>query len=376
MSEIPVVMYHSVNDDPEANPQGFLSVRRDEFAAHLSCLRRNRFRFVTLSELWELAAAGRLDDGRYVALTFDDGFLDNLLVAADVLDFYDARATIFINPDFADSGPVRTAADVPDGWGNLNYAEMRLLQHRGVFEIQSHSMTHNFEFCSDRLVGFYSPAEFPKYYWLAWLLFPADKPNWCHKAAELRERIPVGYPVFEHDRAITARRFTPSDTFVAQAIEGYAAAGAACLDELNRAADKGTSETDEQWTDRVRYELAESKRVLQRELQRPIEFICFPGGAYDERVLDIAHQVGYKAYMVASRKRTGSNRQRLQAAGRSTDIVGLLRMSFTKDFPGFLKNRFVHYLNCKLKIGSYMGSTWARGVLGGLRALRRLGRRR
>ncbi len=101
MNEIPIIMYHSVNNHPEDNPLGFLSI----------------------SELWALACNGELGEDKFVVLTFDDGYLDNYPIAADVLIEYKAKATIFINPDFVIDSPPRTLQQVPNAWGKLNLSE-------------------------------------------------------------------------------------------------------------------------------------------------------------------------------------------------------------------------------------------------------------
>jgi peptidoglycan/xylan/chitin deacetylase (PgdA/CDA1 family) len=45
---------------------------------------------------------------------------------------------------------------------------------------------------------------------------------------------------------------------------------------------------------RLRDELVRSREVLESLVQRPIEHLSFPGGAFDQRVLDHAREAGYK----------------------------------------------------------------------------------
>lgn len=372
MNEIPIIMYHSVNNHPEDNPLGFLSISAREFSQHLKYFEKNGFKYLTLSELWSLACNDDLGEGKFVVLTFDDGYLDNYLIAADVLREYNAKATIFINPDFVIDSPARTLQQVPNAWGNLNFSELQILQRNGIFEIQSHSMTHDYEFCSDKVVDFYTSEKYKKYYWLAWKLFPDEKPYWCQRLQEYERRLPAGYPIFEYDRAITTKRFNPSDEFVKLAETRFSKKGSACIESLNNVAHKGTFETEHQWADRTKYELAFSKKLLEEKLDKKIEFICFPGGAYDEKVLELAENIGYKAYMLSSQKKVGSNLQRLKMACKTNKIIGLLRLSFTKDYPTFLRNRLFYYLNCKWKIESYMGNSSAKSFLQVSRKIRNL----
>lgn len=47
--------------------------------------------------------------------------------------------------------------------------------------------------------------------------------------------------------------------------------------------------------DRLRDELAESRATLQAELGVPVEYLCYPAGRYNERVLQAARKAGYVA---------------------------------------------------------------------------------
>lgn len=82
-----ILMYHRVNE--AAIDPWQLCVSPDHFAEHLQVLQK--FRCVPLS------AIGNQDRrGRDVAITFDDGYADNLHNAVPCLDRYGAPATFFI----------------------------------------------------------------------------------------------------------------------------------------------------------------------------------------------------------------------------------------------------------------------------------------
>lgn len=361
-TDIPMVMYHSVNDRPGASPMGFLSLSTVEFREHLKYFRRNGYRSVTLPELWELAGDDRLGSEKTVLLSFDDGYLDNLLFAEEILKEFDARATLFVTVDFVGEGVVRSCDDVPSGWGYLNEAELRALQRRGTFDIQCHTMTHNMEFCSDRVVDFYRPEVFDRFYWLTWLLDPAGKPRWLEHVDRARGEIPIGYPIFEHDRAICARRFTPSESFVTEVQACYAKQGVACLEEVNAIAGKGSFETEEQHRDRVTFELSESKKRLEGWLNKPVDFVCFPGGGYDAPALEIAGSCGYKAYMVRSSERRRGNIERIMAGVAGDQMVALSRISISKDYPGLLSVRRSAYWSCKIAVETFLDRPPARAA--------------
>jgi hypothetical protein len=66
MDDIPIIMYHWVNDRPAENPMGHLSISPREFEAHLHAWSRLGFEFITMAGLLETARAGRLGDSRQV----------------------------------------------------------------------------------------------------------------------------------------------------------------------------------------------------------------------------------------------------------------------------------------------------------------------
>ncbi len=45
--------------------------------------------------------------------------------------------------------------------------------------------------------------------------------------------------------------------------------------------------------DQLKYELEESKRILERDLSIDIRTFCYPGGAYDNRTIEAVQSAGY-----------------------------------------------------------------------------------
>jgi len=91
-----ILMYHSVAEGEAAawvDPRDHLPPAR--FEAQMRFLARNRH-VVNLTELVDALEAGRDLPARSVAITFDDGYLDNLTVAAPILERYGLPATLFL----------------------------------------------------------------------------------------------------------------------------------------------------------------------------------------------------------------------------------------------------------------------------------------
>ena len=99
-----VLMYHSVADQALSrwiDPRNH--VPADIFARQISFLARHK-RVISLDEL--IAAIDRDQDVAEgtVVITFDDGYLDNLTVAAPVLHRYQMPATLFLPSGYIDRG--------------------------------------------------------------------------------------------------------------------------------------------------------------------------------------------------------------------------------------------------------------------------------
>lgn len=86
-----VLMYHMVREPIPSARFNKLRVPPAMFAKQLAWLKRHGWQFAFLSEL------GRADlPAKTVAITFDDGYRDNLLAAHPILAEHGAKATLFL----------------------------------------------------------------------------------------------------------------------------------------------------------------------------------------------------------------------------------------------------------------------------------------
>ena len=93
-----ILMYHSVQDHPEdyANSIGRgLMHKSTDFRKHVETLVK-RYNPVTLDDIWTSLREGRPLLPKSVAITFDDGYLDNLEIAAPILNRFGIRATFYL----------------------------------------------------------------------------------------------------------------------------------------------------------------------------------------------------------------------------------------------------------------------------------------
>lgn len=97
-----ILAYHGVSStiDPVLNFDGFF-VSPHVFEAHLRTL-KGHYHVMPLSNIAEALIEGRDVPDHAVALTFDDGYLNNIMEAAPLLAKYEIPATFFVTTGFLD----------------------------------------------------------------------------------------------------------------------------------------------------------------------------------------------------------------------------------------------------------------------------------
>jgi len=143
-----ILMYHMIADArPGARFNG-LRVAPQMFERQLRWLSERGWHSFTVSELVE--QAGTLPEKSF-AITFDDGYADNLYQALPLLLKYRCKATLYlvVDRDGRDWSTQRKAHHDQGELGReprLSDAQVQELLDSGCIELGSHSMTHaNFE---------------------------------------------------------------------------------------------------------------------------------------------------------------------------------------------------------------------------------------
>ena len=99
-----ILMYHSI---PEASSACWIdpcnSLSPEVFEQHAKFLSNHRH-VVSMDRLVQQLAQGEPLEKGTVAITFDDGYLNNLTVAAPILAKYDLPATIYLATNYIDTG--------------------------------------------------------------------------------------------------------------------------------------------------------------------------------------------------------------------------------------------------------------------------------
>jgi peptidoglycan/xylan/chitin deacetylase (PgdA/CDA1 family) len=128
---VPILMYHYVDDTPPpAGPYADgLTVRTNDFVAEMNYLVEGGYHTVSLADVYLAMAGEKQLPEKPVALTFDDGGLDNYEVAFPLLKEYGLTGTFFVI-----TGSVGKE-------GQMDWDMLREMASQGM-SIQSHTVSH------------------------------------------------------------------------------------------------------------------------------------------------------------------------------------------------------------------------------------------
>ncbi|MDI6809217.1 MAG: polysaccharide deacetylase family protein [Candidatus Eisenbacteria bacterium] len=312
---VPVLYYHSINDECLNPAWAHLSCPVRTFETQMAYLKRRGFRAITLDQLHDHILGRKILEEKSVVITFDDGFLDNWVYAFPILKRLGLKGTVFLSTDFIDpKAGVRPTARHGEGRGStrieskgyLSWQEIETMAKSGVFDFQSHASSHTWLFSSDRIVDFHHPNDC--YFWLDWNYFPEHKPYWLTSYPVTPA--PFGTPVFSHGKALEVTRFIENPSFSAEIVSFVERNGGTAFfskpgwkedltkhsQEIAVSVPPGRLETESERNERLRGELAGSRQIISSKLNASVNFLAWPGGGKNENSIRIAlNDAGYLA---------------------------------------------------------------------------------
>jgi hypothetical protein len=251
--------------------------------------------------------------------------------------------------------------------GYLSWQEMKKMEDEGFIDIQSHTMTHTWYPTSNKIKDFRHPGD--SYIWMTWNNYPVKKPFLHLDDGKL---VIHGEPVYESSRAIGAKRYIPDENLKKHLINYVKEEGGEDFYRTSNWREKlfeiarrykeenqvdGRYETEEEYEERVYWELHESKKIIENKLDKKINFLCWPGGAVTRKALDIAANVGYCSSTAAKdigdkrrflKNKYGEDPLRINRFGTSLYWDGIEKAgSRIKYKNGFLFIMFLNYYQGK-----------------------------
>jgi peptidoglycan/xylan/chitin deacetylase (PgdA/CDA1 family) len=299
---VPVFCFHSL--DPEV------------FGRKLRYLADNGYVTLSADEYFQHVMGSRPAPEKAVVLTFDDGRGSVRSVGLPLMRRHGMKGIVFIVPghtasrpgplpptwDEVRSGEVKADAVLrrEDGAGAfLSWEEIDDLSRSGLFDFESHSLSHARIHTSPRVAGFMTP-EARKGYGALDVPLIHDGPRDLTVA-----EIPLGTPLFRSEpRLSEALRFREDKALREAPVARVAEEGEGFFyrrgwqKELRRLVEArritGRVESAEDREKALRRELTESKRVIEQRLGKPAIHLCYPWHVAGPTARRLACEAGYR----------------------------------------------------------------------------------
>lgn len=356
---VPVFVFHSL--EPES------------FGRKLRYLADNGYVTLSADEHFQVLMGSRPAPERAVLLTFDDGRGSIFSVGLPLMRRYGMRGIVFLIPGLTPSrtGPLpptwdhvregTAAADAvlareADAAGAfLSWQEVELLVRSGLFDFQSHTLSHSRVHVSPQLAGFVTPENRHGYAALEVPLLRDGERDL--RAAEA----PLGTPFFRSlPRTSESLRYQEEPGVRTVCVAAVAGAGGEGFfyrkgwqRRLGRLLDgrsvRGRYETPEERESAIRHELAESRRLIEERTGRPVTHLCYPWHVSGPTARRLAREVGYRTafcgkvpgvpitlaggdpHVVA---RVGEDYVELLPGRGRSDLASILKLKWTRRLRG------------------------------------------
>lgn len=332
LKKIPIVFYHSIGPIIKDWNRNYLTTDSDVFETHLKYYKKN-YDVIDLTDYYNIRSGLMKSPKHPLVITIDDGFLDNWVWAFPLLKKYGIKATIFVTPEMVDPREI-IRPNLEDLWkgnvkredlmltGYMSWQEMKLMEQSGLVDIQSHTMSHTKYFVSDELKGFHHSG--------ADCLYPIgnlhkeQKP--FHVANKNFEKLePFGMPFFKEQSSVIAKKVTIHPDFVKECVNLLGTYDFSNYD-FQTAFQKVEPlynsyrqekkiivnvESDEDYQNRLKYEIVESKQEIEKRLNKKVEFLCWPHGDNSKEAHELALKNGYKATTMGNLSSDGESIDRI-----------------------------------------------------------------
>jgi peptidoglycan/xylan/chitin deacetylase (PgdA/CDA1 family) len=285
------------------------------FGRKLRYLAENGYVTLSADEYFQFLMGSRAAPERAVLITFDDGWSTVRSVGLPLIRRHGMKAVVFVIPGRTRSrpGPLPpTLDDLEPGQGAgalldreegpeafLLWEEIEELARSGLFDVQSHSLSHARVHVSPQLAGFMSPEARRGY-------GPLDVPLIQQDGRELfAPELPLGTPLLRSEpRLSESLRFLEDEGVREACVARVAEEGEGFFyrkgweRELRRIAARrhlaGRLEAPEDRERAIRRELAESKRLIEERIGRPAIHLCYPWHVAGPTARRLAREAGYR----------------------------------------------------------------------------------
>jgi peptidoglycan/xylan/chitin deacetylase (PgdA/CDA1 family) len=299
--EVPVFVFHG------AEP--------GSFARRLEHLARNGYETLSIDGYFDVLRGRTAPPARAVLLTFDDGRASVWTVAAPLLRRHGMRAVVFLvpgrvpthapGPTWDDVGRGRVSREAllareEQGPALMSWQEIETLAREGLLAFQSHTLRHARVHTAPRLAGFVTP-------WSRQGYAAFDQPLVRDGERDLAGmEAALGTPLLRSAPRTSERlRFFEDPGLRESCVTLVAEAGGEAFfhrpdwQPRLRAAFRGGRvrgrlETKAEQAEAIRIELAESRRLIEERVGRPVVHLCYPWHEAGPTARRLAGEAGYE----------------------------------------------------------------------------------
>jgi peptidoglycan/xylan/chitin deacetylase (PgdA/CDA1 family) len=143
-SEIVILMYHRVND----NVDHAIAVKKDNFLWQMDYLNRKNYKVISMNEAYNKISSNSID-GKFIVLTFDDGYEDYYCDAFPILEKYNFPSILYLVPGYVESGKVFWWDEKLGESRLMNWEQLQNLSKSNLIEFGSHTLNHKDLNCLD-----------------------------------------------------------------------------------------------------------------------------------------------------------------------------------------------------------------------------------
>lgn len=274
---IPILYYHRVGTPDDIS----VSIQIADFDRQMAFLAGRGYQTISLAKFYRWIRGEEKVNFPAVCITFDDGFIDNLLFADPVLKKYGFSAALFIatshiRPEnqlaaekMVSFNEAQTFARLNNLSHFLSKSELISMASSGTWEIYSHTHRHNQVFTGTHITGYY----------------PEDDAHWGILSAYPQAVDGSRLPVYSRNAGLMQPGFVP-----VKSADGW---------ELHL-------ETEEEYSSRVNNDLLSSQKIISGMFPDQPLLLCWPWGKTNDYLEKAAIAAGYcGAFLTAS----GSNHQ-------------------------------------------------------------------
>ncbi len=296
----------------------FHSLEPVSFERKLRHLSDNGYRTLTADEYLAVLDGSSPPPERGVVMSFDDGRGSLWSVGAPLLRRFGMRGVVFLVPGRLSSRPGEMAPTWDDvvagraeaqavrqresGAGSfLSWEEVEALAREGVFDFQSHTLSHARIHVAPRVVGFMSPDQSHPHRVMdvPWIR-DGQRDLWARE-------VPLGTPLLCSAPRTSERLRLFEEPAIREPCQALVEAegGARFFDDpgwrrrltraLARVRIQGRVETADERETAIRAELEESRRAIEAHTARPVRHLCYPWHVSGPTARALAAQIGYRA---------------------------------------------------------------------------------